>query len=129
MDGGIKEALAQYVDAEKRLHELFGYVQQWRAFPIEDCTDSYWMDFSERGYGKIAWADRPWDEPMIKAGKEHYSGIVYTQRHLSKWIYRTPTHTMALIDTQCDMNIILMVFDNAKKCGDEKLMNFYTEHW
>lgn len=121
----IETALAQYNEAEDKLHELFGYEQQWRLFPIEDHTEDWWMDLRT----KFAWAEKPFSDPLIIEGSEHYSGEVYTYRHLKDFVFRAETHTMALIDTNCDGNIILMVFDNTKECTDKAMKLLYEEHW
>lgn len=103
--------------AEAALFEHCGYEHGWRVFPVDDNRESYWrVNKGDRGCFRWAverkamelWTDDSYFPEEY--GNICYSGDVYTQRHLSKWIFRGETYTLALVDTHCDGNILLMVF-------------------
>ena len=99
--------LTNYFDMRQSVFEMFGYKEDWRSFPLEDCRDYYWRMVNET---TIDYCD---DEHF--RDENTYRGYIYTYRHLSKYIYETTELTMCLIDTRCDFNIFLMVFSNEKK--------------
>lgn len=90
-----------------------GYKQDWVVFPLDDQRDAYWcVEPSERG--EVRWAEAPETLVDEEAGK-YYNGAVYTQRFLKKWVFRGAELTLAVVDTQCDGNKLLMIFNNAKE--------------
>lgn len=119
----ISELLKTYNETLKALHEAFGYVENWRVFPVEDYSDEHWMICEEQ----LVRSSAPFTHATIEEGTEIYTGVIYTQRHLSKHVYRAETHTMALVDTRCDGNILLFVLDNTKECLDPALVEAFAE--
>lgn len=77
----------------------------------------------------VAWCDEPLTEEVINSGKTCYSGIIFTQRFLPRWVYRAVGFTMISVDTQCDGNKYLMVFDNSKEQNDEALKSLWKSRW
>lgn len=110
----LGEDLDAYFAAKDRVHEGF----------------KYWMLVGGEGVGaQCIYSDEPFTEKSIQAGKTIYSGSVYTQRFLPKWVYRTKTHVMVAVDTHTDGNRFLMVFDAARECTDKKMKSAWSEHW
>lgn len=123
--------LTDYFDAQKKLHDYFGYYEDWSIIPMEDRTDCYWMICGPEDSSSttIGWSSEPYTKESIEEGEKIYSGTIYTQRHLKKWVYRAPEYTMICVDTHCDGNKILMIFDNAKECKDKELIKLMDETW
>jgi len=46
-----------------------------------------------------------------------YRNDIYTQRFLSKWVYRGEDYTMICVDTHTDGNKFLQIFNNKKEIG------------
>lgn len=103
--------LKDYFELEKQIHEFFGYVENWVTIPLDDCTDSIWMLSGEGSGDQVYYADTIED---FKIGK-FYGGPIYTQCFLPKYVYRGDGFTMVSVNTQCDGNKYLMVFDNSKE--------------
>ena len=121
----MKTIIKEYFNLEKKIFEYFGYVEDWEVIPIGDLTDDHWMITGP----KIVYGLKPFTKKLIVDGKEIYSGTIYTQRFLPKWIYQTPELTMISVDTHSDGNKILMIFDNELECKDESLKTLYNECW
>jgi hypothetical protein len=115
--GGIIDA---YFSAKDHVHKLMGYKPDWVEIPMDDCRGVYWMLPDGEEHGQIAWCKEPFTEANISDGN-FYSGLIYTQRFLPKYVYRTPTHVMVSVNTQTDGNRFLMIFDADKECTDDKL--------
>jgi hypothetical protein len=108
--------LSKYEAAKQAVFDHVGYVENWRILPICDTTDCFWKILSspqERG-GSVRFADT---EAALKdedAG-DYYEDEIYTQRHLTKYVYRGAQYTMVCVDTHTDGNQLLRVFDNTKE--------------
>ena len=124
------ELLTKYFDLQKQIYEYFGYVEDWRAIPLDDKTDAHWMLSQDAtGSGWVAWSEKPLSADVVEAGEEIYSAEIYTQRFLPKWVYRADEYTMVCADTRTDGNKFLMVFANDKECSDKALKELYAECW
>lgn len=111
--------LNEYFELQKKIYEYFGYVKDWVKIPLADHTGYYWkIDQSFSGKGNVISA-----EDIKELGDEntgdYYEDEIYTQRFLPKWVYRGPEYTMICIDTHCDGNKFLAVFDNAKEIKEK----------
>lgn len=120
--------LKDYLNIQKQLFEYFGYIEDWKVIPIDDCTDNHWLvSKDERSF----WCHSP--EPLtlesIKAGDSIYGGPIYTQRFLPKWVYRGEKFTMVCVDTQTDGNKFLAIYDNSKECKNPELIAEYERCW
>ena len=106
--------LDEYFRLKEEIHNYFGYVEDWVAIPLDDRRSNYWQILGGEGRGgEVQWSpNKDFDDD-----NEIYSGAIYTQRFLPKWVYRGPEYTMICVDTQCDGNKFLMVFDNKKEIG------------
>ena len=107
------QLLDNYLNLQKQIHEYFGYVENWRVFPINDCRNYHWRLIGS-GPGTVRFADTL--ELLLDEEKEnYYENEIYTQRHLSKWVYRAKEYTMIVVDTHTDGNMFLSIFDNSKE--------------
>lgn len=118
-----------YFEAKDKIHEAFGYEPDWKEIPLEDRRGCHWMIVGSERTGSVVWSDKPFTEELVIAGKEIYSGPIYTQRFLPKWVYRTDTHVLVSVDTQTDGNKFLMIFDVDKECKDENMKETYNQYW
>ena len=124
------DEITAYFEAKGKLHAGFGYEESWVEIPMEDKREMYWMIVGdEGGVGKCVYSPKPFTAEDIISGKTLYSGLIYTQRFLSKWVYRTQTHVMAAVDTRTDGNKYLMIFDATRECTDKTLRTVYMDHW
>lgn len=124
------DQLKQYFTLQQQIFDYFDYKEDWHVLPLSDDTASYWMLQQEAdGSGVVVWSDTPLTEKSIEAGTHIYSGIIYTQRHLPRWVYPGTEYTLVCVDTQTDWNKLLMIFDNAKQCHDAAVMVLYKKVW
>lgn len=127
----MKNLIEEYFKLQDEVHKYFGYVQDWVVIPMNDQLNRHWMICGpeDRASTSVAYSNKPFTPELIAEGKECYSGFIYTQRFLHQWVYRGPEHTMVSVDTQCDGNKLLMIFDNNLECKDEELKKLYRERW
>jgi len=107
------EILDKYNALQKELFEYFGYVENWRAFPVDDARQYFWM-LDGVGPGTVRFAD---SKKLLKDEDlgEYYENEIYTQRHLEKWVYIGAEYTMIVVDTHTDGNKFLKIFSNDKR--------------
>lgn len=127
----MKDIIKQYFDLQDEVFKYFDYVQDWKVIPLDPQLGRHWMICGpEDDSGtSVAFSPKPFTKELIEAGRECYSGTIYTQRHLPKWVYRGKDYTMVAVDTHCDGNQVLMIFENALECIDEELKTLYQETW
>lgn len=112
--------IQEYFDLQEKVHEYFGYVEDWVNIPMDDHREMYWIlhedknDDGETYGGSIHYYNEPLEDGYDNDG-DYYSAMIYTQRFLPKWIYRAEKYTMVCMDTQCDGNKFLGIFDNEKE--------------
>lgn len=99
--------LDDYFALQTQIYEHFGYQEEWRIFPLDDSRELFWRIIEDRS---VHFSD---DEEGVD--EPEYSEEIYTYRHLPNWVYRADDYTMIVCNTQCDGNILLRVFDNAKE--------------
>jgi|ERR1041385_1047199 hypothetical protein len=104
--------LDEYLSLLKRIHEYFGYVQDWRVIPIDDRREYYWHLEGE-GPGTVGFADT--EEELQSQEGNYYQDDIYTQRHLTRWVYRGEEFTMVCCDPHTDGNTFLAIFSNARE--------------
>lgn len=125
------DIVAQYFELQEKLFEYFGYKPDWKVIPPDPCMDHYWMLTGPENDSStnVVWSKKQFTKKLIKKGNEIYSGTIYTQRFLQKWVYRGPKHTMVCVDTHTDGNQVLMIFDNDRECKDKEMMDAFVESW
>lgn len=105
--------LNDYLQKQQELFEYFGYVENWKAIPVDNATMYYWQLNGEGAGGEVLFADTV--EELESGDGNSYSNEIYTQRHLEKWVYRGADYTMIVVDTHTDGNKFLQIFDNSKE--------------
>lgn len=109
----MEDLVNNFFKFEEELCKAFGYTHDWRIFPIVDERENYWG--LTEGEKKVCHSPLANNVGGEIDGNQCYSASVYTYRHLSKWVYRTEKYTMILMDTHCDGNIYLGIFDSSKE--------------
>ena len=104
------QLLDNYIALEKQIHEYFGYEDNWRELPLDDCRNYYWN--VDEAFG-VRYADSV-QELETEIGN-CYSGEFYFAGRTKIPVYRKDDYTMIAIDTGCDGNVMLMIFDNSKE--------------
>lgn len=125
------KSLDKYFELQKEIFKYFGYVEDWKVIPMEDHRNCYWMICGpeDSSSTSVVWSYEPLTAISVKAGKKIFSGNIYTQRFLPKWVYHGKDYTMIAIDTRCDDNKMLMIFDNKKECQIQKLKDIFNDNW
>lgn len=119
----VDEALDRFFEARAAIFTHVGYVEDWRVLPIDDSRDQFWaVDTHEREWVKfspkreaIAYWLAEHDDEYGPYGNECYENVIYTQRHLKKWVYRGAELTLVVVDTQTDGNKFLQIFRNENE--------------
>ena len=78
--------------------------------PIEDSRQYYWIICTN----SVIYAETKEQLDDLDDGN-YYESEFYDQRYLAKVVYRGEKYTMISVDTHCDGNKFLMIFDNAKE--------------
>ncbi len=119
-----------YFALQKQVHNYFGYKEDWKIIPLVDERESHWMLVQDiDGHGDVVYSSEPLTEEGIIEGKKIYSGNIYTQRFLAKWVYRTEDYTLVCVDTRTDDNKVLMIFTNVLEQHNDKLKKAWQEEW
>jgi len=129
----LDDLLDAYFSLRDDVHAAFSYREDWRAIPLDDCRGIAWMLVGGEGAGgRVVQATEPslpLTLELIREGSRVSSAAIYTQRFLPKWVYRTPTHVLACVDTRTDGNKFLQVFSAKLECTDEALRAAWTQRW
>lgn len=105
--------LDEYFALQNKVHDYFGYVEDWVVIPLECARDYYWTLDGE-GPGTIRYGNTERDLKK-QSGDGYYEAEIYTQRFLPKWVYRGKEYTLIAMDPHVDGNKFLAVFDNDKE--------------
>jgi hypothetical protein len=106
------ELLDRYNALRDEVFAYFGYVENWRAIPLDDARKYFWKLDGE-GPGVVEFAET--EEELDSEDGRYYVNEIYTQRHLPKWVYRGADYTMIVVDTNTDGNKFLRVFANVNE--------------
>lgn len=101
--------LDDYLKLQQEIYDYFDYEEQWRVIPIDDRRDFYWYLNSD----EVSYAEKL--EDFNEEVGNYYADSIYTQRHHDQWVYRKDDYTMIMVDTHCDGNKFLAIFDNTKE--------------
>lgn len=102
----IKQALDQIQTISQQIYTYFGYVEDWTVLPIDDCTDHVWK-LTDVGVEFADHVDNFTDEGDYYSN-EYYQGTTGS-------VYRGAEFTAIAVDTHCDGNKFLQIFDNTKE--------------
>jgi hypothetical protein len=106
----MSDIMNNFNKARQALYDHVGFVEDWVLCPIDDCTDSYWLNYNDE---KVLYHKER--KNVIEANGDHYEDDVYTQRFYTKWVYRGKELTMIFCDPHVDGVQWLRVFDNKKE--------------
>lgn len=100
----MKNLLKQHNEIIEQIHVYFGYNENWTVLPIDDSTQYYWK-LTESG---VQFYENQDDDDDNSYDNEFLNGSVED-------VYRTEAYTMIVVDTHCDGNKFLQIFDNSKE--------------
>lgn len=119
-----------YFNAKQKVHEYFNYTTDWKEIPMEDGRKYYWMLVGSEESGTLVYSQVPIiEEDLGSSGGNFYTAVIYAQRFLKKYVYKTDEHTMMSIDTRTDGNKFLIILDNKLECKDDSLKKVYKKYW
>ncbi len=104
-------------EAIEKVHEYFGYVEDWVKIPLDDARGLFWFVNQIQGFVRFAETK----EKLLLGDGEYYENQIYTQRFLPRYVYRVEKHTMICVDTRTDGNKFLQIFDNDKEVTEDML--------
>lgn len=122
-----KSVIDLFFELQEEVHKYFGYTEDWVSIPLEDTREMYWTLYENPdGSGHVRFHE---EEEILKdfASGAYYEDVIYTQRFLRKWVYRTEKHTMVCVDTRTDGNKFLRIFDNSMEIKDSKPYHSYYD--
>lgn len=94
--------LTEYLTKQDELYEYFGYVEDWKVYPIDDARSYFWkLKETEVVFG---------DEEHIVNDEtgEEYVNEIFT-------VYRGEDYTMIVV---VDDNRFLQIFDNSMELNE-----------
>ena len=98
----LKDRIDLYFSSEEFINEQFGFVGEWRQFPLTDARDQFWrIDAGELQYGSEA-----------RDAEDEYE---YSAEIRKGHIYRKDGLTLVVGDTGCDFNIYAYILDESKE--------------
>lgn len=107
------EKLNTYFAMREAIFKDFGYIEDWRVLPLDDSREMFWK-LDGTGPGEVTFAESI--EALEEEDDERtYSNLIYTNCHLSKWVYEGKELTMICVDTQTDGNQFLQIFRNKNR--------------
>lgn len=105
--------LDEYLKLQEGIFSYFGYVEDWRILPLDDCRQYYWYLTKDGRGGLVCFADT--EAELERQDGQYYENEIYTQRHLPRWVYRGAEYTLVVVDTHTDGNQLLSVFTNSRE--------------
>jgi len=126
-----KSLIENYFNLQDEVFKYFGYVEDWKIIPMCSQLNHHWMICGpeDNSNTKIVYSPSPFTKEMIERGSDLYSGTIYTQRFLPKWVYRGADLTMIAVDMHSDGNQVLMIFENSMECTDQAMKDIYGKCW
>lgn len=130
----VNVAVDRFFEAREAIFEHVGYRESWRVFPIDDSRELFWavdaqecawVRFSPNRDALVYWLSTGDDEDNNPHDDELYENAIYnaiyTQRHLTKWVYRGADLTLVVVDTRTDGNKFLRLFRNVNEVRPEAI--------
>lgn len=103
------DTIEQYFEGKQKLFEEFGYEPGYTSLEVEDYRGVYWnLSNVQVEYAKSL-------DILEKKSGDYYVSTVYRGRHIKQPVCRTAKYTMIALDTQCDGNKVLGIFDNSRE--------------
>ena len=127
-----KESIIErHFKLQLEVYNYFNYFPNWVYIPMDFRPKTHWMICGpeDNSSTSIVYSPIEFTEKSIEEGSNIYGGSLYTQRFLPKWVYRGENYTMISVDTHCDGNKLLLIFENVLECNDDKLKNLYNMRW
>ncbi len=98
----LKERVDLYFSSEEFINEQFGFLGEWRQFPLTDARDQFWrIDAHELQYGAEA--------------REAEDDYEYASEVRREHVYRKDGLALVVADTCCDGNIYAYILDESKE--------------
>jgi hypothetical protein len=116
----IEETLLRIEADIKAIHEVFGFQENWRKYPLRNMTLEWFIATASAVCIFEAGCEITAD--MIAKGDKIYSSNILAT-------YQAPGYTAFVVDTQCDGNIFFEVYRDELKILDPELVNAYEENW
>jgi hypothetical protein len=110
----IHDKINFYFDLQKQIYDSVGYEEDWVVLPLEDRREMWWKIEGSESNGTVEFYKRK-NPNDLDSEKLEYSDEIYTQRFLSKWVYRSKDITLICVDTHTDGNKFLAIFDSKKE--------------
>jgi hypothetical protein len=118
------ELLDKYNALRAEVLAYFGYVENWRVLALDDAREYFWRLHGE-GPGVVRFAKTEQD---LEIEDGHcFENEIYTQAHLTKWVFRGAEYTMVAVDPHTDGNQFLQVFTNANERSDHQRITHQGE--
>jgi len=90
------------------IYEHVGFKEDWVVYPLDDCTQSYWI----LGEDFVRYADTI---ELLESDGDYYQDDIYTQRFYDKHVYEGADFTMVFCDPHVDGMKWFRIFDNTKR--------------
>lgn len=94
-----------YLKLQQEIYDYFGYKEGWRILPLNDLREFWWYIPDA---DTVVFADT--EEIVRNEDGAHYCQEIYHQI-----IHRGKDFTAIAVDTNCDGNKFLQIFDNSKE--------------
>ena len=105
----IPELLTKHEQIYDEVFTYFGYKGNWRELLIADKTDVFWYISENAEEVRYSY------QPLIPEDRHNTDYSAYIMQNLCYNICRGNDYTMIAIDTECDGNCFLAIFDNTKE--------------
>ena len=108
----------EFNKARQAIFDHCGYREDWVIIPLFDTTNMYWSVDKEEDewirFSENKEALKYWLENNVSGiyGDEVYEDEIFTQRFLTKWVYRGEKYTLVCVDTHTDGNKLLRIMKN-----------------
>lgn len=103
--------LDDYRNALLEIYKHISFVEEWRVYPIDDCSEKYWYI---KRFDEIVYFDTRQDYESNNESHK-YSNDIINRGVVGKGIFRGELFTGILADTNTDGNKFLSIFDNEKE--------------
>lgn len=103
--------LENYDNALQEVYKYFGFVEDYRVFPIDLQIKMYWKYNGEK---EVMFAETK-EQLLDEETGDYYANKILHHRFYPKAIYEGAEYTMIIVDTHVDNNQFLQIFKNELK--------------